>query len=387
MPRNERMDTASQTDDSGLGTACGKEEVTYGRFFKENIVVHILDAFPGGAHAFHSLCKQIESELAPINLTNIAQITLSLIQNNLLSEQDAEKWCMQLRKLQDAQSDPVFLQMLGLLALTSKKLNHLALIPDGCRRWAIAHGKIAARGHDIAFNKILPPLIAGLFERGLHTFTVWYFNAKNLFRDKEEIINFIRQGMISLDIYLELARKLNVRIFRIGSPICSREDKEIQEIFKEMIEKFDYVEQKTKHFSDHHLILGPNYDPEDDFERSLEKVIDKQKAPTWKNVFAHSDLGSQLFPHPDLLIRTSQPAFGGRTGNFIRFSPVNTYFTPELLPDLTVAKILEGCASVVHPLVAYRSGDHLYVQPKDILEKEDQGEPGSRRALTIPGRS
>ena len=60
-------------------------------------------------------------------------------------------------------------------SFSSIGVKHLAIIPDGNRRWAKNRGQDKYFGHSYAFNELLPRLLDGAYERDLHTFTIWLF--------------------------------------------------------------------------------------------------------------------------------------------------------------------------------------------------------------------
>ena len=66
-------------------------------------------------------------------------------------------------------------------------LRHLAIIPDGNRRWAARHGQPPEEGHRRGFLETSPRLIEAAWVSGIHTVTLWLFSTDNWRRSREEV--------------------------------------------------------------------------------------------------------------------------------------------------------------------------------------------------------
>src|SRR3989339_2287232 len=76
---------------------------------------------------------------------------------------------------------------------------HVAIIPDGNRRWAKEKGKPTAEGHRYAAQTTLPNLINELIRLDIKYFTFWALSTENLIgRTKEELSNLFDLTRISL---------------------------------------------------------------------------------------------------------------------------------------------------------------------------------------------
>ena len=68
--------------------------------------------------------------------------------------------------------------------------NHVALIPDGNRRWAKEKGLPSIEGHRYAAQTTFPNLVNELMRLGIKYFTFWALSTENLTsRSKEELGN------------------------------------------------------------------------------------------------------------------------------------------------------------------------------------------------------
>jgi undecaprenyl diphosphate synthase len=63
----------------------------------------------------------------------------------------------------------------------SERVRHLAIIPDGNRRWARAHGLPAERGHARGLET-MASMIDTAFEQGVEVFSFWWGSPANLTR-------------------------------------------------------------------------------------------------------------------------------------------------------------------------------------------------------------
>ena len=64
--------------------------------------------------------------------------------------------------------------------------HHIAIIPDGNRRWAREHGLPTLEGHRKGFDVGIK-IGRYIRSRGVHTLTIWAFSTENWNRSKEEV--------------------------------------------------------------------------------------------------------------------------------------------------------------------------------------------------------
>jgi len=64
--------------------------------------------------------------------------------------------------------------------------NHIAIIPDGNRRWAKEHNLPSFEGHRRGFDVGIK-IGKKIRSMGVHTLTVWAFSTENWNRSREEI--------------------------------------------------------------------------------------------------------------------------------------------------------------------------------------------------------
>lgn len=212
--------------------------------------------------------------------------------------------------------------------------NHLALIPDGNRRWARSRGLPTFEGHKKGF------LVAVENTRccwllGIHTVSLWFFSTENWNRSKEEIdyLMKIYDGLIKE--LLNDAKKYGVKMVHLG-----RKEKIPSWLAKTALR----AEKETKRARKHILNFCLDYSGQDEILRAVKKIL-KAKIPPekfTKEIFeSYLDTASQPYPYPDLIIRTSGEQ---RLSGFMSWQNAYSefYFAPVHFPEFTPEKLKEA---------------------------------------------
>lgn len=203
--------------------------------------------------------------------------------------------------------------------------NHVALIPDGNRRWAKEKGLPSIEGHRYAAKTTFPNLVNELMRLGIKYFTFWALSTENLTgRSKEELGNLFDLTRFFLKNKSKEFKKKEIKLKAIGDLTRLPEDLQ-KEIFK--------IIEDTKENKKMTIILGLNYGGRDEIIR----VIKKGQNLTKENFANYLDTAG--IPDPDLIIRT-----GGekRLSGFMLWQSEYSelYFSDLYFPDFT-AKELE----------------------------------------------
>ena len=206
---------------------------------------------------------------------------------------------------------------------------HVAIIPDGNRRWAKEKGKPTTEGHRYAAQITLPNLINELIRFDIKYFTFWALSTENLIgRTKEELSHLFNLIRISLKSKYKEFKEKKIRLKIIGDLIKLPEDlqKEAYKITKETMNNKKIT-----------IVLGLNYGGRDEIIRSISKIKDQRSKITKESVAQNLDTAG--IPDPDLIIRT-----GGekRLSGFMLWQSEYSelYFSDLYFPDFT-AKELE----------------------------------------------
>ena len=95
-------------------------------------------------------------------------------------------------------------------------LKHLAIIPDGNRRWARAKGLPTLEGHRRGYN-LVKDIGKWAVERGVAHLSIWGFSTENWKRSKEEVGYLMDLIEMALVKELKHYKKEEIRVRVIGS--------------------------------------------------------------------------------------------------------------------------------------------------------------------------
>lgn len=212
--------------------------------------------------------------------------------------------------------------------------NHIAIIPDGNRRWARQHKLPTFEGHRRGFN-IAFDLAKACRDFGVHTLSFWAFSTDNWQRSKEEVSYLMKLYETMIDRSLKEALKDEVQIVHLG-----RKDR----IPKVLADKLANAEEKTKHLKRFILNLCLDYGGRDEILRAIKRIQDTEyriQDLDEENFNDLLDTAGQPYPYPDLLIRTSGEQ---RTSGFLLWQMVYTefYFVKKHFPEMTPQDIYEA---------------------------------------------
>lgn len=207
----------------------------------------------------------------------------------------------------------------------SEKLRHLALIPDGNRRWARAKGLPVIAGHQKVVYEVLPDLVEKCLQLGIEYFTVWCFSTENWGRDEKEVDALLKLFDTFYDRFAKKIAEQGVRLTFIG-----RRDN-LPEHLQQGINRWT---ADTAQNTNMILNIAFNYGGRDDILRAVNRIIAQGE---------HHELGERGFsdyldtsindlPDPDLIIR---PGGEKRLSGFMSWQSAYSelYFCDQMMPD------------------------------------------------------
>ncbi|MGB9707132.1 MAG: polyprenyl diphosphate synthase [Microgenomates group bacterium] len=219
-----------------------------------------------------------------------------------------------------------------------KKVHHLAIIPDGNRRWAREKKLPTFYGHKKGFDQSIE-LSKKARELGIKVLTFWAFSTENWQRGKEEVNYLMRLYEEMIDKNLKLALKEKIRIIHLG-----RKDRINDNLRKKILN----AEKKTKSFDKYYLAIALDYGGRDEIIRAISKMKNQYHEIKNKNIdkdlfFQFLDTKDLPYPEPDLIIRTSGEY---RTSGFMIYQAAYSewIFHPKYFPDFT-PKDLQWCVN------------------------------------------
>lgn len=197
---------------------------------------------------------------------------------------------------------------------------HVAIIPDGNRRWAKSKNLPTFEGHRKGFEALVK-VARESRKLDIKVMTVWGFSTENWKRTPEEVSYLMDIYNEMIDRYLDEAMKDEIRIIHLG-----RKDR----LNKNLVGKIADAENKTRDFDKHYLCIGLDYGGRDEIVRAVRKgKIEKES-----DIDRALDTSVLPYPNPDLIIRT-----GGekRLSGYLLWQSEYSelMFVDKYLPDFT----------------------------------------------------
>ena len=203
------------------------------------------------------------------------------------------------------------------------RVRHLAVIPDGNRRYACKKGLAAWFGHENGIRKMKDVAVWAFKDFGIKTLTIYAFSTENFKRSETEVRKLMELfaktfEQMKNDVVLHENR---VRVAFIGkrSMLPLRVRKSINDIEKE-----------TKDYDDHVLNIAIAYDGREEIVAAARKLAKSSNQKITAKAFERALWLSGNTP--DLIIRTSGER---RLSGFLLWqaSYSELYFSKKLWPE------------------------------------------------------
>ncbi len=212
------------------------------------------------------------------------------------------------------------------------KLDHLAIIMDGNRRWAHSNNLPSYEGHRKGAENLWD-ILKNVENFKLKYLTVFVFSTENWKRSKKEI-SFLMQLLNQfLDETISKINENNFKVRFIG---------DLLPFEKKIKDKIKIINKTTTNNNGVVVTLALNYGGRLDIVSAINQILlnNKNLKSIKENEFKNYTLNKGI-PDPDLLIRT-----GGemRLSNFLLWDLAYTelMFVPEMWPDFNKL-LLENC--------------------------------------------
>ncbi|MDA7492324.1 polyprenyl diphosphate synthase [Candidatus Poseidonia sp.] len=218
------------------------------------------------------------------------------------------------------------------------KVNHLAIIMDGNRRFAWNSDLAAGIGHRIGKEK-LERVLDWVLEINIPWFTVYALSTENLNRPIEELD-------VLFDLYVEGLKDIaddprihenNVRVHIIGR----------RELLPQRVnDAIDYAEERTAEYNDFVFTVCLAYGSREEMISAIQSIAKDHAS----GALTMDDINEELvsdrlytadMPDPDLVIRTSGEE---RISNFLLWQMAYTelYFTDVFWPSFSKKDLLKA---------------------------------------------
>lgn len=215
--------------------------------------------------------------------------------------------------------------------------NHLAIIPDGNRRWAKLHQINPLHGH-LEGTKRFWDVADFANEIGVKYITFWAASYDNFVKRSKLEVKFlidILRNEVAKPEFLERCIKNNTRFQLVG------EWKEVIRDLK-LIKAVEEIESKTAKYTQKVLTILFVYDGQREMIDTINRLVVSGKKVT-KEVL-HSSLWTKSLPEVDLVIRTGgEPHW---SAGFMMWHTAHSqfYFTDKLWPDFKNMEIKKALA-------------------------------------------
>lgn len=191
--------------------------------------------------------------------------------------------------------------------ISDKQITHIAIIPDGNRRWAKNIGKETIEGHKVGIEKI-EEVAKWAHEHKIKHISFWGFSTDNNKRSKEEVEELMKLFEFKFD---DLRK-------RVENMLKDEKDKlpkirikfygNIKQLPSNLINKIKEVEEKTKNNNEVFVNVLLNYGGKDEIFDCVMKVAEDYKNGKIKEI-NETEIMKRLWtgelPYPDIIIRTS----------------------------------------------------------------------------------
>ena len=203
---------------------------------------------------------------------------------------------------------------------------HVAIIPDGNRRWAKNKGLEGTFGHYKAgAYESLEEIFNEAQKLGIKYVSIWGFSTENWKRSKKEQDEIFSLILSRIEKFAQNAEKNQVRFRHIG-----RKDR----LPKQLVSALIKLEKLTKDYSKFNVQLCLDYGGRDEIIRAFNK---SKSSSVTEESFSNL-LDTQGIPDPDLIIRT-----GGekRISGFMPFQSTYSelYFSDIFFPDFDAREL------------------------------------------------
>ena len=207
------------------------------------------------------------------------------------------------------------------------KPKHIAIIPDGNRRWARRRGISIPVAYDKGIDNIAN-VLKWCRKNHIRMLTMWGFSTENFMRDRKEVQNLFHL----FDKKLSEGLRKDYRKYEVKVRFLGR----ISELPSAVQEKMRKAESDTSRNGKYQLNLMLAYGGRQELVDAVNRALSSGMRRVDEKSFP-SLLYTAGIPDPDLIIRTSGEM---RTSGFLPWQSAYSefYFSKKLWPDFNEAE-------------------------------------------------
>jgi len=211
---------------------------------------------------------------------------------------------------------------------------HVAIIPDGNRRWSKEHGLLPLYGHRRgaeAMHRVVEHLIA----RGIKYLTLWGFSTDNWKRSNEEISDIFQLFQLWIEQKTSWANSQGIRLRHIGR---------IGELPQFLQLAINRAVTLTENNTGMTLTIAFNYGGRAEIVDAVKQLLDEGTCQHIDEKTFNHYLYTDGMPDVDLVIRTAGEV---RLSNFLLWQTAYSeyYFTDVLWPDFDTQELEKALRS------------------------------------------
>jgi undecaprenyl diphosphate synthase len=207
------------------------------------------------------------------------------------------------------------------------ELRHVAIVPDGNRRWARGKGKTTLEGHRIGVET-MEKILKKCFDLGIQQVSFWALSTENLKRSEDEVGYLFKLFNNYLNRFFSEFGKDDYK-----ASIKFHGD--LVKLPKKLLENIRKIEEQTKGQGERKLNVMIAYGGRFELQEAFKKILksgekDISEDLIRRNLFVKDDV--------DLVIRTGMRR---RLSGLMPFQTAYSelYFTDTLWPDFTVEEL------------------------------------------------
>ena len=221
--------------------------------------------------------------------------------------------------------------------------NHIAIIMDGNRRYAVQQGMPPYKGHELGKDK-LKDVLKWCHELGIKILTVFAFSTDNFKRPEEEVEHLMR--LFEQDLK-RLAEDEKVKENRVRIKVIG----EIELLPENVREAAEEVMEKTKDFDNYFFNIAIGYGGREEIVEAMKRIAkDVKEGKLRPEEISKEVISSYLYtshlpiPDPDLILRTSGEE---RISNFLlwQLAYSELYFADVYWPSFKKTDFLKAILS------------------------------------------
>jgi len=210
------------------------------------------------------------------------------------------------------------------MAKGMERPRHVALIPDGNRRWARKQGKSVIEGHAAGIDN-LGNLLKWCREAKIKTLTAWGLSTENLKRPASEVRALMKlfEKKLSEAEDRNEVHKYEIRVRVLGN---------IGAFPGGVRSKIRELEENTVNYDKYELNLLLGYGGRQELLDAINRMLESGRHHVDENMFRKFLWSGAMSSDPDLVLRTSGEV---RTSGFLPWQSAYSeyYFSQKLWPD------------------------------------------------------